>query len=448
MIFKRNNPIRTKFLILLLIAFYGFSPIESIAQAGHGDTTYMSLQQCIDFALKNQNDIKNAKLDEKIAYQKKREIAGAALPQVNGSGEVDYYFDAPKYFFDDQIIKTGLVYNTQYGASASQLLFDGTYLIGREAAARYIDLMKKTRQSTEIQTRANVTKAYYSVVVNKERIGLVNANLEKLKDLLKETQAMNAQGFVENIDVDRISVQLGNLQVESQNVQNLVKLSYYLLKFQMGMPMDEKIKVSDSIASADFHEEVNTPTQYGDRIEYNIIEAEKYLYHLQVKENEFGYLPSLNAFGSYQNQTYTIVNHYDAFSAGKVWLPTGLIGAKLSIPIFDGFIKDAKIQEAKLTYEQTENSEFTLKNSIDLQTHNALVNYNNNVSTLQVQKKNLDLAKEVARVTQIKYAQGVGSNLEIIDAQTSLREAETNYYNALYDVVVSQVDLLVARGKF
>jgi len=445
---KQDKPTSTYISLFFLAIFCGLFSVKGNAQAAHGDTTYLTLQQCIDYALKNQNDIKNAKLDEKIAFQKKREIAGAALPQINANGEVDYYFDAPKYFFDNEIIQTGLVYNTQYGASASQLLFNGTYLIGREAAARYIDLMKKTTQNTEIQTRANVTKAYYSVVINKERIHLVQANLDKLKDLLKETQAMNVQGFVENIDVDRISVQLGNLEVESKNVQNLVRLSYYLLKFQIGMPMDEKIKVSDSIESKEFKDEANTPTQYGDRIEYNIMQVEKNLYGLQIKEYKFGYLPSLNAFGSYENQTYTTVDHYDAFDKGKVWLPTGVIGAKLSIPVFDGFVKDAQIQEAKLSYQQTLNNEYTLKNSIDLQTNNAIVNYNNNLSTLQIQKKNLDLAKEVARVTEIKYKQGVGSNLEIIDAQTSLREAETNYYEALYNVVVSQVDLLVARGKF
>lgn len=266
--------------------------------------------------------------------------------------------------------------------------------------------------------------------------------------MLDDTKAMNVAGFVEKIDVDRLEVAYNNLLVEKDKLNRLVGISETLLKFQMGYKVTDNISLTDSLASADKNPVTiteNQKTEYSLRPEYSLVQSQQKLNQLSLKRYNLGYLPSLVGYGVLSEQAQR--NKFDFFDTQKKWYPIGIIGATLNLSLFDGLQNYNRIQQAKITILKTKNTLSNLEQAIDMEISISQVNYKNAMSSLESQKKNMELAKNVLEVTNKKYEQGVGSNLEVINAQTSLKEAETNYFNSLYDMYVAKIDYLKANGS-
>jgi outer membrane protein len=459
--------------IRILFACFTACLLFNTSASAQSDSSYkFSLKQAIDYALSHQTSVLNAQIDERIAQQKVNEVRGIGLPQVNGSVDVTDYLQKPKIIFpnpaygmiplvqplydslDKQIdysklgpqeLEVSFVtkYNFNAGVSISQLVFDGGYIVGLQATKTYLDLSKKMTARTKIEVVEQVTKAYYAVLVNEKNIGLLDANITRLRKIYSDTKALNEAGFAEKLDVDRLQVALNNLEVTRNQVESGVRLMFQILKFQMGMPVQSQLTLTDTLSESFAKPEVEL-SDPGKRIEYSLLQSQRQLHELDLKRNRYGYLPSLAAYGSLGSSAQR--NEFDIFNADGRWFKTTLIGAKLSVPIFDGLQKNARIQTAKLNIQKTENDLANLRNGISLGVNSASVQYENAYRTLELQRNNLDLAREVVRVTQIKYNEGVGSNIEVINAETSLREAQTNYFQALYTLMVTQIDLRKAQG--
>jgi outer membrane protein len=213
----------------------------------------------------------------------------------------------------------------------------------------------------------------------------------------------------------------------------------------MGYSGSEGLILTDSLSVADNSEISVSKIDVAKRSEYQLLESQQRLNTINVKRLKFGYLPSLVAFGSlgYSGQR----SDTKFFTKENNWYPTALIGATLSLNLFDGFQRHYKIQQAKLDFKKGDNNLRNLQLAIELEGASAVVNYNNAISSLQIQKRNLELAQNVYNVSQKKYEQGVGSNLEVINAQASLKESQTNYFNAVYDMLVYKIDYLKATGS-
>ncbi|RYD78292.1 MAG: TolC family protein [Sphingobacteriales bacterium] len=460
-------------VIFLLAGFSLLSGNILRAQQNNSTQTYaFSLKQAIDYAIQNKPAVKNALLDETIAQKKVNEITGIGLPQLNGSLEFNDFLKLPTSFLPDfispsiygvlakeQLIDPGKVptgepalfpvqFGTKYTASAgltlSQLIFDGSYIVGLKASKTYVDLSRRNTQRTKIETATQVTKAYYTVIVNERRLNLIDANVTRLTKIFSDTKALNEQGFVEKLDVDRLSVTLNSLEIEKQKLQNFIELSRYLLKFQMGMPVDAQLTLTDSISESNFAALTDDKNDYTKRVEYGLLQTQKKLYTLDMQRHKSTYLPSVAAFGSVSTQAQR--NEFNFFDSDEKWFQTAVIGGKVSIPIFDGLQKRARIQQSRLNIQKTDNDILNLESAIALDIANSRLMYENATKTLETQRKNMELAQEIVRVTNIKYTEGVGSNLEVVNAEASLKESQTNYFNALYDVIISQVELSRARG--
>jgi outer membrane protein len=419
--------------------------LSSVAQVKDTASYSFTLQQSIDYALKNQVNVINAGYDEQIAKAKVNETIGIGLPQINGSIDFKDYFEIPIVVTDFFTGPFGTRYNTTVGIEASQLVFDGTYIVGLQASKTYLELSRKATKQTKIETVLNVTKAYYTVLVNEERKKLIEANVTRLKKLGEDTKALYDNGFVEKLDLDRITLLYNNIQVERQRVERLLGLGYTLLKFQMGMNQQAAITVTDKLSDINFDPGFsNDKFDYTNRAEYSLLQTQRDLTKLDLKKNRFGYLPNLALYGSVSRQAQR--NKFDVFDSDKKWYPIGLIGIRLGVPIFDGLQKNYRIQQSRLSVMKVENNLKNLEHGIDLELANAKILLENSASSLDLQKQNVNLAEDVFRVSRLKYEQGVGSNLEVLDAETSLREAQTNYYNALFDALVAKVDFEKAKG--
>jgi outer membrane protein TolC len=465
---------------LLFLFCVGLSP-ALFAQEAIPET--VNLEQAIAYALQNNIDAKNATLDEKIAKAKVNDTRGIGLPQINATASVIHnqklgrFFSSyqPGGFLDPDSLLAGTIQNGEVVAaenffqlksigdaklSITQILFNASYLVGLRAANTYKSLAEKQARQTQEEIIKNVTTAYYGAIINRERLKAFDANITRIDSLYANTKALLQNGFVEEIDLDRIEVALNNLKTERKNFENLQLLSVELLKFQMNYPMERTLTISQSASDLVIVRDVEgmgDTFEYNNRVEYSILETSRDLQKLNIQNNYSAGLPSLVAFADlgYNTQSPNIGGIFRTNSSfpetaalGRdKWYSTSSFGVSLNIPIFSGLQRNYKIQQEKLASMKIENSFTSLKQGIDLQIKQGKISYENALNSLDNQSRNLKLAEKIAHVTKVKYQQGVGSNLEVVEAESSYREAQVNYYNALYDAMVSRVDLLKAYGK-
>ena len=437
----------------LILIFCLFSVISAKAQLTDSLANF-SLKEAIDYAQNHQSSILNASIDEEIAKNTVKRTIGIGLPQLNGNVNFQDFLKIPTNLLPGEIfgkpgtqipVQFGVQYQSSYGLELSQLLFDGSYLVGLQASKTFKELSNKNLKRSRIETAVGVTQAYYSVLVSNEQLSLLDANIDRLKKSFKDTQALFANGFVEKIDVDRLTVLNNNLETERGNVIRLLELNMNLLKFQMGMTIQSKLVLKDSIGSLQVAEflAVKDTAAYQNRIEYSLLETQKKLNELDLKRYKSLFLPSLAAFGTTSRsfQSNEFLNLIDRS------FPATIIGFRLSVPLLSGGVKAYQVRNAKLEVLKTENNLVNLKNGINLEVEQAQTIYRNGLKSLENQKRNMELAKEVLRVTKIKYEQGVGSSIEVTTAETSLKESQNNYINALYDLLINKVNMDRALGK-
>jgi outer membrane protein len=444
------------FLITLFLASLAFSSQAQQATTTTKPPYNFSLQDCINYAYEHQDSVVNANLDVKSAEYHVKETIGQGLPQISGqAGFQDYlkipttllpgdFFGRPGTFVP---VKFGVKYQSNLGANLSQIIFDPDYLVGLQARKTYKQLYERSYTRSKIDANVNVTKAYYQVLVSNEQIRLLDANLKQLKQQLDETVAQNKQGMAEKIDVDRLTVQYNNLVTNRENTIRLLALNYQLLKFQMGMPIENDLLLKDKLDDIKLDDNVadvgSDTTFYRSRIEYGLLETQKTLYEYDVKRKKGQFLPKLTA-----NANYTSSYQDNGFSnLYKMNFPSSYIGLTLNIPIFTGFQHSNQLKQSQINVQKAENNLISLKNALNLEASKAKIAYINGLQSLNSQKQNQQLAQEVLRVSKIKYQQGVGSSIEVTQAQTALDDADNKYIQGLYDALVSKVDLDKAYGR-
>ena len=424
----------------------------------------MTLEEATRYARDNSLTIQNAKINQVDADQLIRERKAFGLPQVNGIIDYQYYFQVPKILLPEAFellardpvtgelppdwsreATFSLRNNLTFGLSASSILFDGSYLTGLKAARVYRKYVDQELIAKEKEVSDAVREAYLPPLLITESIKILNNNIANLEKLHRETAAMYKEGFVEQLDVDRLTLSLANLKTEKENLDRQREAAINYLKFTINYPIDEPLDLKDDIDALleeATDEELASEANYFNWPQHKIAEIGLQLNEMNMQVIQKGYLPAVSAFASYQ---YGYQG--DKFDGNGFWLPTGIVGAKIDIPIFDGFDKQAKIERARLALDIARNQKKDLERVIDLELQNARTNYINARERVRSQKKNVELAQRIYDTTQIKYREGVGSSLEITQAEQSLFETQQNYTQALYDLLVAKAALDKALGN-
>ncbi len=419
----------------------------------------LTLEQCLKYGYENQVMVRNADLDRELAKARIGETRADGLPQIDGFADYSNYWNVqdaflPAVIFDpnaplDEFVSVpfGQQYNGNASIGASQMLFDGSYFVGLNAAKTYKDLSDKDFIKSRQDITEQITKAYYTVLVTQVALDLIDNNYQRLDTLLTETTLMYENGFAEKIDVNRIQVQFNNTETQKSRANRNLEQAYYILKFQMGMPLSEPIQLAETIEDIDFTvvEYDFAQFRYQDRIEVSQLEVTRSLAELDLKNNKVKYLPSLDAVANLGALTATNVRG-EVTDFDDKWLGYGFFGVRLQLPIFDGLRKSYLIQQNRIQLAQIDNDMRYLKYSIDLEQEQAKRDFANSLENLRAQEENMELALEVYETTNIKYQEGIGSNLEVVDAETSYKDAQSNYFNALYDVLIAKVDMEKALG--
>lgn len=418
-----------------------------------------SLQGAIDYALKHNLTYLNTEADANLNKYKRNEVLGQGLPQINAAMDVRDNLILPTSLIPASAFnplapkgtffaaKFGVNYSSTASVSATQLIFNSSYIVGLQASKELMSLSQKNIQRSKVETAQNVSKAYYGVLVNRERLKILDLNIDRVKTLKDNTAALNQSGFVEKIDLDRLEVNYNNLLTEKEKVTRLVDLTEVVLKFQMGYDMSQPITLTDNLEKTFSMDELanlnpNDKPDVSKRPELLVMQSQAKLNEYDLKRYRMSYLPTLAAFGTFASQFQSNTLDFNK----KQWYPFAVIGATINIGIFDGLQTNARIQQAKVNLLKTRNSSNLLVQSMELEARNTAIAYKNAAVSLEVQKKNIELARNVFEVSKKKYEQGIGSSLEVNTAENDLHQAETNYYNSLYDLIIAKIDYQKAVG--
>ena len=458
---------------LLIFSFKVHAQEQKQPPAKHEFTA----QQCVEYASKNNDQVKNAMLDVQVQEQVNRNITGLAYPQLNANFGTTYFPNVAVQSFPNFIAagtygvlaaegvkngngqtivppsdfgniqaQFGTKWNATGGVSLSQLLFDGQVFVGLQARETAIDFSKKNVEITEENIKANIYKVYFQLVVSKTQVSQLDANIERVQKQMHDAGELFKNGFAEKIDVDRASVQLANLQTEKNKVLNTIGNGYLGLKFLMGMPVEDELVLTEDITEDRIKKGLLTDTafQYKDRKEYQYLELGRKLNEYNIKRYKLSALPTASLSAGYNKNA--LRDQFNIFQKGD-WFTSSNIGLSINVPIFKGFANDANIKKAQLELKQRDNQIENLKLSIDNDITVATNDFRTAISTLDYQKQNMQLAEQVYNQAKKKYELGTGSTLDITNAQSELHIAELNYTSALYDAIIAKVDYLKATAK-
>jgi outer membrane protein TolC len=425
---------------LLLIA------VGSARSQSASDTLLMrgTLQNCVKYALMHQPVVQRSLLDEEITESLIHSKLADWYPQVSFNYTVQHYPDVPVSLVQGAPVRTTLQ-NTSTGQFAiTQTIFNKDVLLAAHTAR---DVRTQSQQQTtenKIAVVVNVGKSFYSVLATQEQIRLLDEDVRRLEQSLKDAYERYQSGIVDNIDYKRATIALNSIKVEKKRSEELLKVRVASLKEIMGCPLTSDVQLL--FDSTQMEKEVSMDTtqslRYETRIEYLLLQSEKNLQEADLAYYKWNFLPSLSAFGSYN------VNYMnDDFS--RLYdhrYPSSVVGLQLSFPIFQGGKRLYEVQQARLGVERFDYNFALLQNSINTEYTAASANYASNLKTYTVLKENLDLARDVYRTIQLQYKAGTKTYLEVITAETDLRSAEINYADALFSVLSSKLDLQKALG--
>ncbi|HEY9003227.1 MAG TPA: TolC family protein [Mucilaginibacter sp.] len=431
----------TLYLFILFIPFIVFGQTNI-------DTTLkvVTLKQCVEFALKNQPTVRQASIDEAINERDIKISLSAWLPQVTGSGAYDYYFKgSPIVPSNGSSTNTGNIDNiSTLGLQANQVIYNNDVLQAAKAAKYSRMYYKQNTTSSQINVVADVSKAFFDVLLSQKQLDILNEDILRLQRSLKDAKSQYTAGVVDKTDYKQATIALNNSLASRKQTEEAIKSKEAYLKQIMGLGANSQLTLSYD--SARFETEAiadtNQRLDYNNRIEYQLLQTQKSLQNVNVNYYKWGFLPSLSATG-----VYNLYYLSDSFSSlYNKSFPNAYVGLSLTLPIFQGNKRLQNLSKARLQADRTDLDITNARNTINTEYVQALASYKSNYTNLQFLKENVSLAKDVYHVVSLQYREGIKIYLDVIVAQSDLRTAELNYYNALFQVLSSKIDLQKALG--
>ena len=439
----------------------------------------LSAEQAAALALKNVTDIKNLQLDREIQIAKNREYISQAMPQINGSVQMQHFFSIPVTLLPDFISPSvyqvlvdngvrngtgnpitkpndspqffpaqfGVPWQTSAGAQFQQLLFQPDLFIAIKARQKAIDFTESNIKVMEDSVKSNVYKAYYSVLIAEKRKHFLDESIRRLEKLKNDQEKLYKNGFAEKLDIDKTQVTLNNLTTSASQIEKLIEIGYASMKFTLAIEQKDTLTLTDSLSIDLVKKDLLELTgfNYNDRKEIQLLNVVQDLQGLDLKRSKLAYLPTISTYWSYSQNA--LRQSFNFFDANQKWFKTSVWGLNLNIPIFDAGQKLQRTRQASLNLQKTKNTMENVKRVIDLQLTASSIMFKNALSSLDIQERNVELANKVYMTTKKKYEQGLGSSFELLQTETELETAQSNYFQSLYDAVNARIAYKKALGK-
>ncbi len=431
--------------------------ITSIAFA-QSDGNY-TLKQAQDYALQNNYQKISADKDVLIAKKKVMETTGIGLPRVDFEANFQNFIDLPVSLIPAKVfnpaapanqyaeIKFGTDYNTVAKITATQLLFDGSYIVGLQASRTYRSFAEKNLEKTELEVKESVAQAYYLSLVAQENEVILKSVSASVSKLFNETSKIYQEGFIEEQSVDQLQLTLNNINNSLTEAARQKEIALNLLKFQMGLELSSNIILTDNVetilSGISSEDALSNEFKVESNIQHQIIKVNEDLMKLNLRKERFSFAPSIVAFFNHQQQTMS--NKFEVFG-GATWYPSTLWGISLKLPIIAGGMRLAKMGQAKIEYDKAQNISKQVDQSLMLQAQQAKSSYTSSYSIYLNQKEGLRIADKINKQSVIKFTEGLISSIELTQAQTQYLETEGKYIKSILDLFNSTSNLKKALG--
>jgi len=411
----------------------------------------LSVEDAQQLGLANNTEVKNAQLDVKLAKKKVMETVAIGLPKINGEVNMQQFLEIPTTVVPANMfnpnasadefseLQFGTEFNSTSTLSASQLIFDGSYIVGLKASSIYKSLSVQSLELTEQQIQDSIAAAYYNVLVAEERKAFLRLIADIHQDILDEVSTMYELGLVEDLDVDRMALTLSTMKIQSENMDRMTAVAYLYLKLILGLPLDEEIILTDSLTTllAENNSIQLLEPTIENRKEYQLAQTQTKLMKLDLRRNQSQLLPSIRAFASYSQNAYR--NEFDFFDEGK-WYPSNVIGLKANMTLFDGLSRISRIQQAQINYEKARNNQFQTSEALQLAYEMALSNYITAFNSQEQTANNLELSKKIYQKTLLKYKEGLVSSSELSRAGADYSQSQADNAQAIYNLLIAKTN--------
>jgi outer membrane protein TolC len=437
--------IKLNFILLLFVA---------LVNAQDAKETYsFTLSQAIDHAIQNNYSAINANRDIEAAKQKKWETTTIGLPQINGSVGYQNNFRLQKSLIPAEFfggnpgefipVAFGTKHNMNANLTLSQLLFDGSYLVGLQSAKTYLKISENAKLKTNQEIKEIVINSYGNVLLADESILILQKNKTILEKTLSDTKAIYKNGFIEEENVEQLQITLTSLNSSLENVKRQRRIALDMLKLILGIDLEKELVLTDKLDKltnnnvdlAILKQEFEVKNNIDYQIGQNLLTSKELLLKLEKSKA----LPSLGAAFNFGANTFG--NEFTMFNNNQQWFNFSNVGVNLNVPIFSSFGRSSRAQQAKIAIEQSKTQLTETEQKLKLQFEKAKSDYEFSIEQLNASLSNLKLSERIENKNQIKFKEGLASSFDLTEAQRQLYTAQQNYLQTMLDVINKRATL-------
>lgn len=430
---------------LIIFCFFFLSAMITAQEK----TLKLSLDEAIVYALENSYNTRAARKDISSAKEKVWETTTIGLPQINANVDYQNFLKQPISVADingdgvDEEFVFGTKQNLNASVTLSQLLFDGSYLVGLQASKTYLKISNQAQEKTELLTREAVVNAYGNVLVTENSIAILKGNIKILQKNYDDAKKIYENGLNEEEDVEQLEITLGNLKSQLSSVIRMKEIGYQMLNLALGNPINTQLILTDSLDSLAIGNInlnlISTPFKVDNHIDFKIAENDRESKRLMMRLEQSKALPSLSAFINYGTQAFS--NSFTFFESEQRWFQSSLFGISLNVPIFSSLGRTAKTAQAKIALETADLRLEETKQRLSLQAKKAKSDYQLSIENYNTAKKNVGLAERIEKKQRIKFFEGISSSFDLLQAQNQLYSQQQNYIQSMLDVIAKKAAL-------
>ena len=442
-----------KVFILLGFVFLSTLGIAQNSNLNKNHKYQFTLEQAINFALDSNYTAINARRDIAIAIKKKWETTASGLPQINANISYNNNLKQPTTLLPGEIVSGdpgtfvpvifGTKENASLGATLTQLIFDGSYLVGLQAARTFLEYSGNAEEKTQLEVRRGVINAYGSVLLSEELVAIFELNKANLEKNLIETRAIYENGFTEEESVEQLEITLLNIVTQLKNSRRTLIIAKQMFNLALGIDVESNVEMLDNLDTLT-QENINLSfleenINIEDNVDYKIASNFTEQRILELKLEKTYYLPNLSAFLNYGTQANS--DSFTFFNNKQVWYQSSLLGVNMNIPILSSGLRNARTQQAKIALEQAETNLTETYQRVLLEINTSKNNYRFAIENYNDNKKNLDLSERIEKKNQVKFTEGLATSFDLRLAQIQLYTAQQSYFEAMLRVITTKADL-------
>jgi len=436
-----------------IFVFFGLILLTSTSVAQQNREYQFTLEQAVNFALDSNYTAINARRDVAIAIKKKWETTAAGLPQIDATISYQNNLKQPTTLLPGEIVGGdpgtfvpvifGTKENANIGATLTQLIFDGSYLVGLQAAKTFLEYSGNAEEKTQLEVRKGVINAYGSVLLSDELVAIFELNKANLEKNLLETRAIYENGFTEEESVEQLEITLLNIETQLKNSKRTLVIAEQMFNLALGIDVESEVEMLDNLDSLTqenidlsfLEENINIEDNIDYKIATNFTEQRL----LELKLEKSYSIPNLAAFINYGTQANS--DTFTFFSSDQVWYQSSILGVSMNIPIISSGLRSARTQQAKIALEQAETNLSRTYQQVLLDINTAKNNYRFAIENYNDNKKNLNLSERIEKKNQIKFTEGLATSFDLRLAQIQLYTAQQAYFEAMLRVITTKAEL-------